>query len=241
MAALTTLLFDYGNTLIAFGPAQQEAQLAAMRSVLDNAGVPYDLDELNRLRMEQVLRPYNNNGIENDFREVCHEIAAAFATPEMALSLTEPMMRARREAFHRSVEVAPAVPALLNRLKKRFRLGLLSNYPCEESIVGSLKTLGLFNCFDAVVVSGVVGYAKPHPRTYEALLSALSARPEECMYIGDNWLADIQGSKRRGMRAVWVREHVPYEVFEPAEGDPPADLILDRLLDLEAHLDLLTD
>jgi HAD superfamily hydrolase (TIGR01509 family) len=240
MPALTTLLFDYGNTLIAFGPAQQQAQLEAMQRVLEEAGVIYDPVRLDQMRLEQVLRPYRNHGIENDFREVCHEVAAAFAGPELARSLTDPMMRARREAFHGSVTVAPAVPALLERLKKRYRLGLLSNYPCEESIVGSLKTLGLHDYFDAVVVSGVVGYAKPHTRTYEALLSAMSARPEECMYIGDNWLADVQGAKRHGMKAAWVREHVPYEVFEPAEGDHPADLILETLLDLESHLETLT-
>jgi len=82
----------------------------------------------------------------------------------------------------------------------------------------------------------VVGFAKPHPRTYEALLAAIKASPEECMYIGDNWLADVQGAKRHGMKAAWVREHVPYEVFEPNEGDHPADLILDRLVDLESAL-----
>jgi HAD superfamily hydrolase (TIGR01509 family) len=236
MAALTTLLFDYGNTLIAFGPAQQDAQLAAMRKVLDEARVAYDLEILDKMRMEQVLRPYKNNGIENDFRTVCHEVAAAFAPPGQALALTEPIMRARQNAFHASVTVAPAVPEMLARLKKTYRLGLLSNYPCDHSISGSLKALGLYDFFDAVVVSGVVGFAKPHPRTYAALLAAIKASPEECMYIGDNWLADVQGAKRHGMKAAWVREHVPYEVFEPNEGDHPADLILDRLVDLESAL-----
>lgn len=236
MAALTTLLFDYGNTLIAFGPAQQEAQLAAMRRVLDQARVEYDPNLLDQMRLEQVLRPYKNNGIENDFRAICHEVAAAFTHPDLAQSLTEPIMRARQEAFRASVRVEPAVPELLARLRKTYRLGLLSNYPCPASICESLKTLGLYDYFDAVVVSGQVGFAKPHPHTYQTLLTAMQATPGECMYIGDNWLADVQGAKRQGMKAAWIREHAPYEIFEPGEGDHPADLILERLSDLEDAL-----
>jgi HAD superfamily hydrolase (TIGR01549 family) len=241
MPAPSILLFDYGNTLIAFGPAQQEAQLAAMRAVLDDAGVRHDPGHLDRMRKEQVLRPYQNNGVENDFREVCHEVAAAFAPPALARELTGAIMRARQQAFRDSVRVEPEIPELLTRLRRRHRLGLLSNYPCEFSITESLRDLGLHAFFDAIVVSGAVGFAKPHPRSYQTLLKSMDARPADCLYVGDNWLADVQGAKRQGMRAAWVREHVPYEVFEPREGDTPADLILDRLTDLEAALDAWSD
>ncbi len=237
MPAITTLLFDYGNTLIAFGPDQQDAQLRAMRGVLDDAGIRYDLERLDQLRKEQVLRPYQRNGVENDFREACREVAALFVEPALAEQLAEPLMAARRKAFLESVSVDPAVLQLLERLRGRYRLGLLSNYPCAPSIIDSLKHLGLHAYFDAVIVSADVGFAKPHPRAYEALLRAMRAEPRSCLYVGDNWLADVQGAKRHGMRAAWLREHVPYETFEPAAGDHPADLELTRLLDLEAALE----
>lgn len=232
----TTLLFDYGNTLIAFGPDQQEAQAGAMRGVLDAAGVPHDPLELDQLRMEQVLRPYHRDGIENNFREVCLEIAARFAPDDLAETLAEAIMEARQRAFLESVSVSPEVPAMLARLKQNHRLGLLSNYPCPLSITESLRALGLFGFFDAVVVSGEVGFAKPHRNAYTAVLTALNAEPADCLFIGDNWVADIRGPKQLGMRTAWIREHVPYETFHPGEDDPPADLELERLLDLEAAL-----
>lgn len=237
MPQLTTLLFDYGNTLIAFGPAQQEAQLAAMRRVLETAGIAYDLPPLNALRKEQVLRPYHRDGIENDFREVCREVIALFADEATAEAHTEAMMQARYTAFLDSVSVDPAVPALLERLSRRYRLGLLSNYPCTASIRDSLDRLGLLRFFDTLVVSGDVGFAKPHPATYETLLNRMQVSPAECLYVGDNWLADVQGAKRLGLHAAWVREHIPYETFDPQPGDFPADLELPRLLDLEAALE----
>lgn len=240
MSTVTTLLFDYGNTLIAFGPEQQTAQLHAMRGVLDRAGVPYDPDILDRIRMEQVLRPYQRNGVENDFREVCLEVAALFASPEQAEALAGEIMNARYEAFLASVSVAPAIPELLTRLQGSYRLGLLSNYPCSRSINDSLRQLGLFDFFDAVVVSGDVGWAKPHPRAYAALLEAMGTAPSECLYIGDNWVADVRGARQHGLRTAWVREHVPYETFAPEEGESPADLELARLLDLESALSRLS-
>lgn len=232
----TTLLFDYGNTLIAFGPEQQEAQSRAMREVLNAAGVAHDPLELDQLRMEQVLRPYHRDGVENDFREVCLEIAARFAPGEVAESLAEAIMEARQRAFLASVSVDPAIPPMLARLKQTCRLGLLSNYPCAHSITGSLRALGLFDVFDAVVVSGEVGFAKPHPNAYTAVLNALGADPADCLFIGDNWVADIRGPRQLGMRTAWIREHIPYEIFHPGEDEPPADLELTRLLDLEAAI-----
>ena len=236
MPAITTLLFDYGNTLIAFGPEQQAAQLAAMREVLDAAGVRHDPERLDQLRREQVMRPYKSNGVENDFREVCREIIARFAPDTVADQFTNAMMYARRHAFLNSVSVNPAIPQLLGRLRTKYRLGLLSNYPCRDSIIDSLRHLGLHDYFDAIVVSADVGFAKPHPRTYETLLRAMAAQPGECLYVGDNWLADVQGAKRHGLHAAWLREHTPYETFDPAEGDHPADLELTCLLELEEKL-----
>lgn len=233
---LKAVLFDYGNTLIAFGPEQQAAQSEAMIRVLREAGRTVDAQALDELRHAQVLRPYHRDGIENDFTEVCREVVELSGPDDREGTLTRAIMTARQQAFIRSVSVSPEVPALLARLQERYQLAVLSNYPCTTSIVESLRTLELLRFFSHVVVSSDVGYAKPHPATYAALLEGVEAAPEECVYIGDNWLADIQGAKRAGMRTVWVREHVPYETFAPAEGDHPADAEIERLTDLEAVL-----
>ncbi len=232
----TALLFDYGNTLIAFGPAQQEAQLAAMRAVFDDEGLRYDTQEMEILRHEQILRPFQRGGIENDYRAVCREVVERY-TDDPGDRITRRIMRARYDAFLGSVAVDPAVLELLSRLKRSHRLGLLSNYPCVDAILDSLHKLGLLPFFETVVVSGDVGFAKPHPKPYEVLLARMKLRPEESVYIGDNWLADVQGAKRLGMRAVWLREHIPYERFEPSAGDHPADAELTRLSDLPALLE----
>ena len=232
---LKAVLFDYGNTLIAFGPEQQAAQSKAMMDVLEHAGRTVDSGELDRLRHAQVIRPYERNGVENIFSEVCQEIVE-LTGPDEDGSLTRAICQARQTAFIESVQVHPAVIDLLEELSAEYTLGLLSNYPCTFSVTESLRALGLLEFFPTVVVSADVGYAKPHPATYDTLLNGVGMEADACVYVGDNWLADIQGAKRAGMRAVWVREHIPYESFPQQEGDHPADAELDSVTDLPALL-----
>lgn len=237
MPPLKTILFDYGNTLIAFGPDQQAAQAAAMSAVLLDAGLHVDEDKLTEVRKAQIMRPYLSGGKENVFEEVCREIVE-LAGQDLDGRITQDLMTARKQAFLASVKVDPAVTALLTRLQKNFRLGFLSNYPCTHSIVSSLKHLGLYDFFESVVVSADVGYAKPHPQAYAQLIQSMNLDPAEAVYVGDNWLADVQGAKRAGMRAIWLREHVPYETFEPEPGDLSPDAEIQSLAELEEILAL---
>lgn len=225
------LIFDYGNTLIAFGPDQQQAQLEAMVQVLEEANLPVNLPELNVLRKEQVVRPFHSDGVENKWEEVCREVIALHQSPPDP-ALVKAIMQARYEAFLSSVQVKPEVLTLLQSLKDTYRLGLLSNYPDTPSIVDSLTSLGLADFFEHIVVSADVGFAKPHPAPFREILSRMAVQGEDAVYIGDNWLADIQGGGRQGMRTVWIREHLPYEVFEPQQGDLPASAEIETLQQL---------
>jgi FMN phosphatase YigB (HAD superfamily) len=95
-----------------------------------------------------------------------------------------------------------------------------------------MDKVGLTEFFEVIVVSGEVGYVKPHPVPFERLLGQLGEDPAACVYVGDNWLADIQGAKAAGMGAVLTTEHVPYETFAPKEGDHQPDARIARIGEL---------
>jgi putative hydrolase of the HAD superfamily len=84
--------------------------------------------------------------------------------------------------------------------------------------------MGLSDLFEVIVVSGDVGYVKPHALPFETLLAGLDEKPENCVYIGDNWLADVQGAKRIGMSSIYISQHKSYEKFEPGPGDYEPDI-----------------
>lgn len=233
----SVILFDYGNTLISFGPAQQKAQRDAMQAVLYQAFGSCDTVQLETLRKEQVLRPYRNGYVENDWDAVCREVIETLFPGKAQDALVAKLQNARFHAFLESVHVAAPVVRLLEELQQRYRLGLLSNYPCARSIRDSLDALGLSSFFDAIVVSAEVGRVKPHKDAYHAILREMAVEASDCVYVGDNWLADIQGAKRMGMRAVYLQEHTPYETFAVQDGDHEADATIDVLAALPEALE----
>ncbi len=86
------------------------------------------------------------------------------------------------------------------------------------------------------MISGDLGIIKPHPRIFSHLVEILGILPSDCWFIGDNWLADIQGAARAGMTAVLTCEYVSYEGFTPYEGDVPPAATIHHLEELSALL-----
>jgi FMN phosphatase YigB (HAD superfamily) len=86
------------------------------------------------------------------------------------------------------------------------------------------------------LISGDVGYVKPHAKPFEAILNLLSLRPKECVYASDNWLADVQGAKRMGMYSILIEQYTPYESFDPVNGDHNPDVTIKNLNELEELL-----
>jgi HAD superfamily hydrolase (TIGR01549 family) len=72
-----------------------------------------------------------------------------------------------------------------------------------------LRQEGLLEHFEVVVSSDQVGYRKPHLAIFARALEALGLRGEECAHVGDRLVADVEGARRAGMTAVWMRALAP--------------------------------
>lgn len=91
---------------------------------------------------------------------------------------------------------------LLKELKARgYLTGVITNGP---SVLQNHKmdTSGLRPYCDIVVVSGDEGVHKPDPRLFEITAERLGVKPQECVYVGDHPVNDIQGALSAGMRAI---------------------------------------
>ena len=85
------------------------------------------------------------------------------------------------------------------RWKRRYRLGMLSD--AMPSTLSFLRQYGIYDLFDATVLSCHVGAIKPDPRMYAAVLEALEARPEDCLFVDDR-VCNLEGAVAVGMSAV---------------------------------------
>jgi putative hydrolase of the HAD superfamily len=107
-------------------------------------------------------------------------------------------------AFLDLCHLIPGTREMLENLGERYRLGLLSNFTHGPAARSIMELLGLTACFEVLLISGEVGYRKPHPLVFNRLAQELGARPGETLYVGDDPLADIDGAGKAGLRPVWM-------------------------------------
>jgi putative hydrolase of the HAD superfamily len=80
---------------------------------------------------------------------------------------------------------------------------------------------GLAPYFDAVVISGEVGYRKPHPLVFQMLVDQLGVAKEEIVFVGDDSEADVSGAQRAGLRPIWT-------TYVQDQASPPDSAIVMR-------------
>jgi putative hydrolase of the HAD superfamily len=177
-----------------------------------------------------------NGHKENELNEITRELLRELFAHEPTPDETQRLVARRCASFLECVDSADGVHALLSRLGTRFRLALVSNYPCGQCVRDSLKQVGYAELFETVVVSGDVGWCKPHPKPFEQALAELGLSAERCVYVGDNWLCDVQGAKGIGMSAVLTTEYTPYQLITPQPNDHEPDARITRLGELETLL-----
>ena len=236
---IRAIVFDYGNTLIPFGPAEIAACDRAIADAVERIFGPVDREWLKAIRdanRSALFRGDPPEYRENDLYEITSNMVNELYGIVPTRDQLDEILEARLDIFVQTTHAAETVAPLLERLGQRFKLGLLSNYPSGDAIRISLEKVGLMPYFQAVVVSADLGFVKPHPITFDAIVRELDVRPDQVLFVGDNWLADIQGAKRAGMAAVLTTEWIPYEHYERNPGDHQPDITISALDQLEHHL-----
>lgn len=233
---IRTIIFDYGNTLIEFGQRQIREERKTFERILTAMFGNCDVPRMNAVRDRQIVAPYKEGYREKNLREITIDLVREIYAADPTEAQLETLMRERYDWFLNVVRLPDGVAPLLERLKSRYRLALLSNFPSGDFIRHSLDRLDLTRFFDAIVVSADVGYVKPHRAPFDRLLTALGESPANCLMIGDNWLADIQGGKQLGMQTIHTTQYVPYENFQPYPDDHPTDHVINTLAEIEPLL-----
>lgn len=97
-------------------------------------------------------------------------------------------------------QILPDTRAALDRIRKRFRIAVISN--ADGRIENILSHCGIADCFETITDSGIVGLEKPRPEIFYAALKTMNARADESLYVGDVYSVDYAGATRAGMQAV---------------------------------------
>ena len=195
---IEAVVFDLDDTLWPIAPVILRAEKAMAGWIRDNApevAARWDVNTLKLLRASLVAA---NPAIAKDVMALRRgTILAAF--DECGGSQTQ-----AEEAFEffrserQKVEFYPDALPALERLSKRFRLGVISNG------FASVEAIGIAHHFETVVSAHEVGTSKPDPLIYQACVERMGLAPERMLYVGDDPANDIIGPQTAGLKAAWI-------------------------------------
>jgi len=121
-----------------------------------------------------------------------------------------------------NIKPLPGVIELISSLKRHeVKMAIASSAPLENIRLITLS-LGIDDCFQAVVFNREVAEGKPDPQVFLLAAQKLGVDPRNCIVIEDA-VAGVAAAKRAGMKCVAVtNSHPPKNLKE-------ADLIVDTL------------
>jgi putative hydrolase of the HAD superfamily len=100
-------------------------------------------------------------------------------------------------------KIFPEVMATLEALREEgIRMLVLSNFVDTLRAVCELHQVAGY--FDDIIASVDAGAMKPDPRIFRLGLRRLGIQPEDAWHVGDNYWADVLGSRAVGMTPVLV-------------------------------------
>lgn len=139
---------------------------------------------------------------------------------ELAIPLSPTFLS---EDYYRHTWRQPVLFPLVRDLLAHYRqqghgLAIVTN-GSTRSQQAKLANSGLDRLVDVILISEQEGVAKPTPTIFLRAARQLGARPEECLFVGDNPEADIWGARQVGMKTVWRKGHIPWPDHLPRVAD----------------------
>lgn len=101
------------------------------------------------------------------------------------------------------------------------KLGIITNGETAFQ-TRHIKALRIAHLFDTILISETERLRKPDVKLFERASERLNVAPRDCLFVGDNPIADIIGAHGAGMRTAWIARGFPWPVDAPA--NPGASL-----------------
>jgi putative hydrolase of the HAD superfamily len=96
-------------------------------------------------------------------------------------------------------ELYPEVIDVLEQLRPRFRLAIVSNFDGRLRVI--LERLGISKYFGHVFVSSEIGADKPNPEIFRRALKFLNLAPNQALHVGDDPERDWKAATAAGL---WI-------------------------------------
>ena len=232
MKRIRALFFDLDETLVV-----SAHQVAVVRTCEQIAASRPDLDAGELIRANTSAWQLYWSEVEDKWTLGVLDGASvsleAWRRTLRGLGCDDESLARRAAQIHRQLALAAHslfddVPEILALAAgARVPLGLVTN-GASDTQREKLRALDIERCFDAIVISGEVGIAKPNPVVFEFALNRLGVGQEGVWHVGDSLAADVAGARAAGLTSVWLNRTERARV----EGEPEPHLEIRSLSEL---------
>lgn len=185
--------FDCYGTLVDFDLDRVTRDILKDRLRIDGVDEAEFLRDFRVMRFQAVLEPYR------PYKQLLRE------TLEHAMRLHG--LPYRTEDGDALVTAVPAfgpfreVPAVLERLKERYRIAIISNTD-DDLIRGNVEQIGVD--FDFVITAEQARAYKPRREAFEFALRAIGRPADQVIHVAQGFEYDIIPTHGSGMRRIWI-------------------------------------
>lgn len=205
---IKAVFFDFFNTLAYYQPPREQAYI----DVCGEHGIHLEEKRLAKSlpTADQFWRDENrSNPIEKktpeekfDFWTEYVSRAVKGAGVEISHDLARKILQKMQQTNYEFKAFQDVASTLKLLRERRLILGLISNV--GKDMQKTYKDLGFEPYLNYYVTSHEVGFDKPQPEIFQAALQKAETKPEESLYIGDQYDLDIIGARGVGMKAVLI-------------------------------------
>jgi len=215
--SLKCVLFDLGETLVTREVEDRAVDMVALDRLVtfaERSGYGIDRESLISLFLENYRRLdelRERSLVEIPMRCWLGSLLSHVSSRRIGERLLRRALDTFVEARSSGIVCFREVPNALSLLKRKYRLGIVTNTSSSEVPNRVLSQQKLRGYFSVVATSAELGIRKPYPGIFYYALREMSARAEDTAFVGDSIRHDIIGAKSLGMKTVLVDRRRRYK------------------------------
>jgi putative hydrolase of the HAD superfamily len=203
---IKAVFFDLYHTLIGYDPPREDAVAGTLARMGVNV-LPKSLRRPLVTADEFFYRETAKKPLKERTEEETMALWASYQTVVLkeagitpTLELIKNILADMKKAKYELVLFEDVLPALNALAARKVALGLISN--ADRDISPLLEKLGVLPLLKVRLTSQEAGVSKPHPGIFRKGAELMGVTPSEVLYVGDQWVVDVQGARGAGMQAL---------------------------------------
>ncbi|MBP6685620.1 MAG: HAD family hydrolase [Leucobacter sp.] len=208
---ISHVYFDFFGTLVDYDSSVHPSAANAPHKFTIRAGLSLDEAQANELwqrawteldtEAERTGRECSMLGIAAQYAKLLADSVGEFEVHRADL---QQLVTEYLDAWTADIRLAESAAECLEDLARDHTVAVVSNTHDADLVPRMLRRFGIEQYVSHVFASVDLGWRKPHPAIFEAVLRHDGIPASQAAFVGDNWTADVEGPLAAGMVAFYV-------------------------------------